>query len=214
MVVTVRLDPALLRSVITPLLTVDGIVVPVIESIFASIVWTLSVRLSWLPVAPEATNEMGVPLTVMVSVSPKLAASESVPAAPDNSVAPVIGAGVVAWLLTAVPAIPSGGWEATAPKPSAANAAEFELDDGEARAAVVVQRDHAVADGRRGRGAGNRIDLREQRLDAVGDVDLVAGRAGGDKGDGGAVDGDGVAGRETGTPASPCPRHRTTASRR
>ena len=70
-VVTVRLDPALLRSVITPPLTVDGIVVPVIESIFASIVWTLSVRLSWLPVAPEATKVMGVPLTVMVSVEPE-----------------------------------------------------------------------------------------------------------------------------------------------
>ena len=44
---------------------------------------------------------------------------------------------------------------------------------------------------------GYRVDLRQQRLDAVGNVDLIAGRAGGDKGDRRAVDGDGVARRET-----------------
>src|ERR1700688_2001240 len=124
-VVTFRLDPALLRNVIAPPLTVDGIVVPVIESIFESSVWTLSVRLSWLPVAPEATKVMGVPLTVMLSASPKLAASESVPGLPDNSVAPVIAAGGDAWLLTALPATAIGGWVAMLPKPRAANAAEF-----------------------------------------------------------------------------------------
>src|SRR5450432_2686566 len=70
---------------------------------------------------------MGVPLTVMVSPAAKLVAKESVLAAPDNSVAPVIGAGVVALLLTELPATPSGGWVAMAPKPSAANAARFEL---------------------------------------------------------------------------------------
>src|SRR6202166_4021162 len=123
--VTVRLAPLLLFSVIAPPLIVDAAVVPVIESIFESSVWTLSVRLSWLPVAPEATKVMGVPLTVMLSASPKLAASESVPGLPDNSVAPVIGAGVEAWLLTALPATPIGRWVAMAPKPSAANAAEF-----------------------------------------------------------------------------------------
>src|SRR6267378_49799 len=66
--------------------------------------------LSWLlPVAPEATNVIGVPLTVMVSFAAKLVASESVAAAPDNNVAPVIGAGIVAWLLTALPVIVADG---------------------------------------------------------------------------------------------------------
>ena len=55
--------------------------------------------------APEATKVIGVPLTVMVSPAAKLAASESVPAAPDNDVLPVIGPGIVAWLLTALPVI-------------------------------------------------------------------------------------------------------------
>src|SRR5882757_4259146 len=59
--------------------------------------------LSWLPVAPEATNVIGVPLTVMVSPGAKLVASESVPAPPDSLVAPVMGAGGAALLLTAVP---------------------------------------------------------------------------------------------------------------
>ena len=53
----------------------------------------LSVTLTWLPVAPEATKVIGVPLTVMVSPAAKPVASESVAALPDNSVAPVIGAG-------------------------------------------------------------------------------------------------------------------------
>src|SRR4051812_22329571 len=43
----------------------------------------------------------------MVSFTAKLAASESVAAAPDNSVAPVIGAGT--WLLTALPVIVADG---------------------------------------------------------------------------------------------------------
>ena len=93
---TVRLAPSPPCSAITPPVTVDGVPVPVIESIFASKVWTLSVMLSWLPVAPDATKVIGVPLTVMVSPAAKLAASESVPAAPESSVAPVIGAGTVA----------------------------------------------------------------------------------------------------------------------
>src|SRR5712672_1410370 len=48
--------------------------------------------LSWLPVAPEATNVIGVPLTVMVLPAAKSVPSESVVAAPDSSVAPVMGA--------------------------------------------------------------------------------------------------------------------------
>ena len=65
--------------------------------------------LSWFPVAPDATNVIGVPLTVMVSPAAKSVASESVPAAPDNSVAPVIGAGTVSLLLTALPVIVADG---------------------------------------------------------------------------------------------------------
>ena len=91
--VTFRLAALSVCSVITPPLTVEGVEVPVIESILDNSVWTLSVTLSWLPVAPEATKVMVVPLTVMVSPAAKLVASESVPAAPDSSVAPVIGAG-------------------------------------------------------------------------------------------------------------------------
>src|SRR5262249_54596106 len=67
-----------------------------------------SVTLIWLPVAPDATKVSVVPLTVMVLPTAKPDDSESVPAAPDSAVAPVIGAGVAAWLLTAFPiAVPS-----------------------------------------------------------------------------------------------------------
>jgi len=68
-----------------PPLMVDGVEVPVIESIFANSVWTLSVTLSWLPVAPRRQKVIGVPLTVIVSPAAKLVVSESVFAAPDNS---------------------------------------------------------------------------------------------------------------------------------
>ena len=47
-----------------------------IESIFVNSVWTLSVTLTSLPVAPEATKVIGVPLTVMVSPAAKLDDSE------------------------------------------------------------------------------------------------------------------------------------------
>src|ERR1700681_2918260 len=107
----VTVKPAALSvcSAITPPLIVDGVEVPLIASIFVNSVWMLSVTLTWLPpTAPEATNVMGVPLTVMVSPAAKLVASESVLAAPDNSVAPVIGAGVAALLLTTLPvAVPA-----------------------------------------------------------------------------------------------------------
>src|SRR5450432_173393 len=103
--VTLRLVPLLVCSAITPSLTVDGVVVPESASIFVSSVWTLSVVLTWLlPTAPEATKEIGLPLTVIVSPGAKLAASESVLAGPDNSVAPLIDAGGAALLSTAVPA--------------------------------------------------------------------------------------------------------------
>src|SRR5438046_4798889 len=65
--------------------------------------------LTWLPVAPEATKVIGVPLTVMVSPAAKLAVRESVPTAPDNSVAPVTGSAGVALLLTALPPIVADG---------------------------------------------------------------------------------------------------------
>src|SRR4029077_12409942 len=87
---------------------VDGVDVPVIASIFDNNVWTLSVTLSWLPVAPEATKVIAVPLTVIVSPGAKLACNESVPAAPDSAVAPVTAAGGTTWLLTALPvAVPA-----------------------------------------------------------------------------------------------------------
>src|SRR5436305_2133918 len=45
----------------------------------------------------------------MVLPTAKLAASESVPAPPDSSVAPVIGAGGPAWLLTELPVMVADG---------------------------------------------------------------------------------------------------------
>ena len=111
----------------------------------------------------------------------------------------------------------SGGWVAvtvSAVKPSAANAAGVRTRDRQARGVVGVQRDHAAVDRRRRRGAGDRVDLGQQRLDAVGDVELVAGRAGGDEGDRRAVDGDGVAGRETGGQRIRAARRPTAPSRR
>ena len=65
--------------------------------------------LSWLPVAPEATKVIGVPLTVMVSPAAKFVASESVAAAPESNVAPVIGTGAAALLLTELPPIVADG---------------------------------------------------------------------------------------------------------
>src|SRR5450631_2315384 len=107
--VTDRLAASSVCSATTPPLTVDGFEVPVIESIFDNSVCTLSVTLIWLPTAPEATKVTGVPLTVMVSPAAKLVDSESVLAAPDSSVAPVIGAGIAALLLATIPvAVPAG----------------------------------------------------------------------------------------------------------
>src|SRR5450756_96262 len=80
---TDRLAALSVCSEITPPLMVEGVEVPVIESILLNSVWTLSVTLTWLPVAPEATKVIGVPLTVMVSPAAKLLVSESVPARPD-----------------------------------------------------------------------------------------------------------------------------------
>ena len=62
-----------------------------------------------MPVAPDATKAICVPLTVMVSPGTKPVDSELVPAAPDKVVAPVIGAGGAAWLLATLPvAVPAG----------------------------------------------------------------------------------------------------------
>ena len=77
------------------------------------------------------------------------------------------------------------------------NAAVFELVTVRSAAVIAaVQRDRAAADGRGVVGAGDRIDLRQQRLNAVGDIELVAGRTRCHEGDRRAVDGDGVASRE------------------
>jgi len=178
---TVRLDPLLLRSVIAPPLMVDGIKVPVIESIFESSVCMLSVTLTWLPVAPEATKVMGVPLTTMLSPAAKLGSASPCPRRPT-----------AAWrrdargnrslLLTALPAIPTGGWVADGAEAERGERGRVRTRRS-ARAVVVFQRDHTIAtvDGVRCR---NRIDFREQRLHAVGDVDLVAGSTRATKGDG------------------------------
>ena len=97
--VTDRLAALSVCSVMTPPLTVEGVDVPVIWSILESSVWTLSVTLSWVPVAPEATKLSVVPFTVMVSPVAKLVPIESEGTPPDNSVAPVIGAATGATLL-------------------------------------------------------------------------------------------------------------------
>src|SRR4051812_3662327 len=55
--VSERLTPSAPCNSMAPLLpTVEEFLVPVIESILASRVCTLSVMLSWLPVAPDATK--------------------------------------------------------------------------------------------------------------------------------------------------------------
>ena len=103
---------------------------------------------------------------------------------------------------------------AVAPKPSAANAAAFELVTVRLAASppCSVITPPLTVDGVDG--AGDRIDLCQQRLDAVGDVELVAGRARGDESDRRAVDGDGVAGREVRGQRIRSARRRTAASRR
>ena len=63
-------------------------------------------------------------------------------------------------------------------------------------AVAAMQRDRSAVDGRGICGARDRIDFCQQRLNAVGDVELVTGRAGGHECDRRAVDGDGVAGPE------------------
>ena len=65
---------------------------PVIDWILPSSVPTVSVTLSWLAVAPEATSVSVVPLTVMVSPATKPFGNELLGAVPDNAVAAVIGA--------------------------------------------------------------------------------------------------------------------------
>ena len=56
-----------------------------------------------LPTDACSRDVMTVALTVMVSPTAKFDVSESVPAAPDNVVAPVMGAGTAALLLTELP---------------------------------------------------------------------------------------------------------------
>src|SRR5947207_4867204 len=101
--VAVRLTALSVWSLITPPLIVEGIEVPVIESILLKSACTLSLTLSWLPAAPEATKLIAVPLTVMVSPIAKLVVSESLGDGPDSSVAPVTGAAGTALLLTTFP---------------------------------------------------------------------------------------------------------------
>src|SRR5579883_757956 len=90
-------EPLLPLIVTMPLVTVEGVEVPVSASILVSNVCTLSVTLIWpLPLAPDATNVMVWPFTVMVS--PALKPVDSELAAPDKAVLPVIGAAGETWL--------------------------------------------------------------------------------------------------------------------
>src|SRR5580700_7442846 len=106
-----RLAALSVWSVMTPPETVDGVEVPVIESIFFKSVWTLSVTLIWLPVAPEATNVNFVPLTVMESPATKPVVSVSEPAGnPDSVVVPLTYpcGGPATWFCLTVPvSVPS-----------------------------------------------------------------------------------------------------------
>src|SRR6202008_3697000 len=88
-------------NVILPPETVAG--APVIDEILLSSAPTVSVMLSWFPVAPEATKLMVVPSTVMLSPAANPADSESLGAVPDSAVLAVIATAGVCWLLTAVP---------------------------------------------------------------------------------------------------------------
>jgi hypothetical protein len=87
----------------------EGVVVPVIESIAESKLPTVPdvvLMTKGLPdvlVGSDDEKLMVVPLTLMVSPLAKLAESESVPGAPDSAVAAVIGAGGVCWLVATAP---------------------------------------------------------------------------------------------------------------
>src|SRR5215470_4092925 len=95
-----RFCPVPVCSVIAPVALIVG-VTPVIVPILLSNVPTVSLTLSWLPVAPEATKVNVVPSMVIWSPATKFVVRESLPAAPDNIVALVIAA--PALLLTAAP---------------------------------------------------------------------------------------------------------------
>src|SRR6266446_3806002 len=94
-------------KVTTPPATVDGVVVPVIVSIFVSKSVIGPLTLTWLRarfVAP-ATKVMIVPLTVTVSRGAKFAPIEFVAGAPESSVKGLIGAGGAALLFCAEPGV-------------------------------------------------------------------------------------------------------------
>ena len=164
-------------------------------------------------VAALVLKVIGLPLTVRVSPLPKLGVSESVPAAPDKAVAPLIGSGAVAWLsitvpeVLAVPGVVVGAARLTGPlKPSAAKVAGSELVTERLVPAlsfsvttpplltvdgVVVPEIASIAE-------------RTSLMLLVADVDRQragcgrTGRAGCIERDRRAVDGEGIAGRKTG----------------
>src|SRR6185437_14491308 len=86
-------------------LMVDGFVVPEIASILPSRVVMLSVIFTLLPVAPEATNVMTWPLTVMVSLTAKLDDSALAGAVPDSTVAPELTTAGEDRLVTTLPVL-------------------------------------------------------------------------------------------------------------
>src|SRR3979411_36734 len=80
----------------------------------------------------------------MVSPTGKFAASESVGAAPDSSVAPVIGAGVVFLLLTVAPTIVADGLKQLSDAASAAVAPSPVAGTSEVSARVLIDAVRAV----------------------------------------------------------------------
>ena len=101
--VMVRSDAVPECSVMTPWLITDGGADDVMPLILASRSSTVSVTLSWLPVAPDATKVNTVPLTVMVSPAAKPEVSESLGAVPDSAVVPLTCATGESWLLMVAP---------------------------------------------------------------------------------------------------------------
>src|SRR6185437_6000828 len=78
---------------------VEGVELPVMESIALRRLPTVAVVLIWPEPAVPLTKVSVVPLIVSVSPAVKPGDSESVPVAPDSGVALLIAAGGMAWLL-------------------------------------------------------------------------------------------------------------------
>src|ERR1700730_1912019 len=106
--VTLRFCAVPVCSVIAPVVGLIVGATPVMLPISVNSVPTLSVTSIWwaarlVPVVTKVIVVAGAVSTVMVSPLTKLVESESLGAVPDNFVAAVIGAGVVAWFMAPEP---------------------------------------------------------------------------------------------------------------